>query len=203
MANDKKSNKTMLTGQNGARFTLHRQPLYDTMIVKSVSDINGEYRFFSSTQGLPLHLTNLRQNNSLEKGRSFELQGVAIEAVNMDETKPKALYLLARNSSIELVISEKVYLEMPVAMAAGKMYQESSRAGAVDSALVLQQFGAPSHMPISFGNRPLEIASQQTFFVRWKTAQLAGAELASATPTAGQDLHIRMVLKGTLTKPIQ
>lgn len=198
-----RANATMLTGANGARFTLHRQPLYDTYVIKDTTDINSEYRFFSTTQGQPLHISNLRQNNSLEKGRSFELQGVAIEAVNMDETRPKCLYLLSRNSSIELVISEKTFLEMPVAMAAGKMYQESSKAGQTDAALMLQQFGAPTHQPISFGNRPLEIASQQTFFVKLRTAGLSGAELIAATPSAANPIHVRMVLKGTLTKPIQ
>jgi hypothetical protein len=197
------SNSTQLQAANGARFTVHRQSLYDTQIRTSATVANSSYRFFGDVQNKPLHITNLRQNAQLEKGNSFQCHGIVMSAINMDSTKPEMLHLLVRNSGIQFTISDKIYYESAVAMVCGKIYQDSSKAGATDSTLILQSLGAPEARGVAFGKNPWNIDSQQGFAVNLNTSGLAGAEVAAATPSVGADLYLRCELKGLYTRPIQ
>jgi len=197
------ANSTQLQAANGARFTVHRQSLYDTQIRTSVTVVNSSYRFFGDVQNKPLHITNLRQNAQLEKGNSFQCHGIVMAACNMDDTKSKMLYLLQRNSAISFTISDKTYYESSLGMVSGKIYQDAAKAGAADVSLTLQSFGAPEAKGVAFGKNPWNIDSQQGFAVNLSTSGLAGAEIAAATPTANEDLYLRCELKGLYTRPIQ
>lgn len=196
-------NSTQLVGENGMRFTVHRQPLYDTQVRTSASSVNTEYRYFSNVQNQPLYITNLTQNSQLEKGNSFQCHGINMEAISMDATKSQLLYLLGRNSSISLKISDKTYYQAALSMVAGGISQNAALAGATDAAQSLQQYGMPRCQGVSFGKNPWNIDSQQGFVVLFSTQNLSGAELTAATPSADNDIHIKCILKGLYTKPIQ
>lgn len=196
-------NSTQLQAANGARFTVHRQSLYDTQVRTSLTVVNSSYRFFGDVQNKPLHITNLRQNAQLEKGNSFQCHGIVMSAINMDDLKPQMLYLLVRNSAISFTISDKIYFESALGMACGKIYQDSAKAGATDASITLQSLGAPDARGVAFGKNPWNIDSQQGFAVNLSTSGLVGPEVAAATPTAAQDLYLRCELKGLYTRPIQ
>lgn len=198
-----KRDSTLLVGEDGARYTLHRQPIYDTQIRKSDSTVNNEYKYFSDVQNKGLHITNLEQNGILAKGYSFQCHGMSLQAVNTDKTKTDMAHLLSRNSSIEFRINSKIYLQLPVALASGGISQQSSQSDPAVATIFSSQLGVPANKMNSFGKAPLNIGSQQPFVVTWKTAELAGAELAAATPTEGFDYYVRLSLLGIMTKPIQ
>jgi hypothetical protein len=197
------ANSTQLQAANGARFTVHRQSLYDTQIRTSVTVANSSYRFFGDVQNKPLHITNLRQNAQLEKGNSFQCHGIVFAATNMDDLKPTMLHYLQRNSGIAFTISDKIYYESALGMASGKIYQDAAKAGATDTSITLQSFGAPDARGVAFGKNPWNIDSQQGFAVNLSTSGLVGAEIVAATPTAAFDLYLRCELKGLYTRPIQ
>lgn len=196
-------NSTQLQAASGARFTVHRQSLYDTQVRTSATVANSSYRFFGDVQNKPLHITNLRQNAQLEKGNSFQCHGIVFAAVNMDDLKPQILHLLSRNSGISFTISDKIYFESALSMSCGKIYQDSAKAGATDASIILQSLGAPDARGIAFGKNPWNIDSQQGFAVNLNTSGLVGGEIAAATPTASVDLYLRCELKGLYTRPIQ
>ena len=194
---------TQLQASTGARFTVHRQSLYDTQIRTSTTVANSSYRFFGDVQNKPLSITNLRQNAQLEKGNSFQCHGIVMSAVNMDDLKPKMLHLLIRNSSVSFIISDKTYYEGNVGMVCGKIYQDSAKAGATDASITLQSLGAPDARGVAFGKNPWNIDSQQGFAVNLNTSELDATEQTAVTPTAGQNLYLRCELKGLYTRPIQ
>lgn len=181
-----------------------RQPLYDTIIISSASDINADRRFFNDVQGKAKYLTNLRQNNSLETAKSFRIQGLGIEAHTQDATKIKALPLIMRNSALEMQVGEKIYFESPMRIVAGRLWQNAAMAGDTDAQIFLQQFGEPSANAVQFGNKHfVDIEPLQSFSVRFKTEGLAGAELTAATPSATDSLYFVCLLKGLLRRPVQ
>jgi hypothetical protein len=199
-----KKDSTLLVGEDGARYTLHRQPIYDTQVRTSTSTLNNEYKYFSDVQNKSLHITNLEQNGQLAKGYSFQCHGMAIQAINEDAQRPHLAHLLSRNSSLEFKINSKIYLQLPVAVANGGISQTSSQSDPVVAAIFSSQFGAPSCKMNSFGKSPLNIGSQQPFVVTWKTQGLdVASEIAAATPRAENDYYVRLLLLGIMTKPIQ
>lgn len=194
-----------------------RLPLFDTLILESGQSPVGTRQFFSSVQGKPRSMTNLRQNNMLETAVSYRILGMAIDCQNLYDDNYAALGLIMENSSLRLHIGEKDYWEGPMLFAAGRIKQNSALAAAttvaattIQNARTYQHFGDEAVQGIMFpGDHFVDVNPLQGFFVEWVCGAgsapyaMTAEEISAATPAMNTRLRFMLSFKGLLRRPVQ
>jgi len=190
--------------------------IYDTIKIEGGEQPIGLRGFFSSVQGKPTALTNLRQNNILESGVSFRILAMGAEGSTSSSANWRVLPLIAENSVIKLHIGEKEYFAAPLWMAAGKFEMELLELVGDQSPIVAtnhiscyQRYGKACTEAINLGSRhAIDIGPLQSFRVEMETSShaqygLNSTELLQATPDVGTSIKIAFFLKGLLRRPVQ
>ncbi len=181
-----------------------RQGLYDTVTIASTSSIQEEKRFFSNREGKTLTETNMRQNGSLERGKSLRVTGLQIDAQASDSLKKSLLSLYQEYSYFQFQIAEKVYLEGPLRHLTGKIDYHSALTGAIDAADHFVQYGCAGNNPVGFnGDHVLDIAPLTSFFLLWKVEGASAAQITAMTPSADAPVRFIATLKGIVRRLVQ
>lgn len=182
-----------------------KQHLYDTIDLDSDSVVTEERRFFSSSQGKTLSLSNLKGNGALERNKSFKIYGIQIDAHCSDPAKKELLALYSAYSYIDLWIGEKSYFTAPLRHAVGKISHNVALAGGTNLTTdSFVQYGAAGANPITFqGPHAQEIGSQISFYMAWKAEGVPSAIATKMTPSTGEVVRVVASLKGVLRRPVQ
>lgn len=195
-----------------------RMPLYDTINQAAAEAATGTRVFFQSISGKPLAWTNLRQPGSLETAVSYRIQGMSIDASNVNLANQDLLEVVKQFSSLRLHVGEKDYWNGPMNFAAGRLKQnaaitattQTAPGAAVTAAILNQHYGDEAIQGVMFpGDHFVDINPLQNFFVEWVcgagTAPFAmsAAEIAQSTPAAGTRVLWMLSLKGLQRRPVQ
>lgn len=184
-----------------------RQGLYDTVTIKSDSVITEEKRFFANREGKTLVETNMRQNGSLERGKSLRVTGLQVDAQHSDSAKKNLLALYQECSYFQFQIAEKVYLEGPLRHLTGKIDYHSALTGgpvADVTADHFSQYGCAGNNPVGYnGDHVLDIAPLTSFFLLWKVEGATSAQIGAMTPSAGEAVKFVATLKGIIRRLVQ
>lgn len=181
-----------------------RQGLYDTVTISNASSIQEEKRFFSNREGKTLTETNMRQNGSLERGKSLRVTGLQIDAQNSDSAKKNLLAFYQELSYFQFQIAEKVYLEGPLRHLTGKIDYHSAVAGATDVADHFVQYGSAGNNPVGFnGDHVLDIAPLTSFFLLWKVEGASAGQITAMTPSIDAPIRFVATLKGIIRRLVQ
>jgi hypothetical protein len=180
---------------NGALRDQIRQDIFDTIIQEEGAVVSGVNEFFTSVQGKPAHLTNLRQNQMLENQVSYLVQGLGFNAVVRDAANVNILPLIMDHSAFKLVIGEKIYWEGPLRYIAGNIEQEGA---------FLAQLGSYDNAKYALkGQDSIAIPPLQSFKCRWEVLGLSAADADKTKPVAGTKVHYVARLLGLLRRPVQ
>jgi len=181
-----------------------RQGLYDTVSINNSSSIQEEKRFFSNREGKTLTETNIRQNGSLERGKSLRVTGLQIDAQSSDSAKKSLLSLYQELSYFQFQIAEKVYLEGPLRHLTGKIDYHSAIAGTADASDHFVQYGSAGNNPVGFnGDHVLDIAPLTSFFLLWKVEGASAAQINAMTPSIDAPIRFVATLKGIVRRLVQ
>jgi len=181
-----------------------RQGLYDTVSINNSSSIQEEKRFFSNREGKTLTETNMRQNGSLERGKSLRVTGLQIDAQSSDSAKKSLLSLYQELSYFQFQIAEKVYLEGPLRHLTGKIDYHSAIAGTADASDHFVQYGSAGNNPVGFnGDHVLDIAPLTSFFLLWKVEGASAAQINAMTPSIDAPIRFVATLKGIVRRLVQ
>jgi len=181
-----------------------RQGLYDTVSINNSSSIQEEKRLFSNREGKTLTETNMRQNGSLERGKSLRVTGLQIDAQSSDSAKKSLLSLYQELSYFQFQIAEKVYLEGPLRHLTGKIDYHSAIAGTADASDHFVQYGSAGNNPVGFnGDHVLDIAPLTSFFLLWKVEGASAAQINAMTPSIDAPIRFVATLKGIVRRLVQ
>lgn len=196
-----------------------RLPLYDTVSIESAESPVATRTFFSNIQGKPKSWTNLKQPGSLETAVSYRIQGMAIDAINVNAVNRNVIPEVVQFSSLRLHVGEKDYWEGPMNFAAGRIYQNAAAAAttltaaatpAVVDTYLLQHLGDVAIQGIMFpGDHFVDINPLQNFFVEWVCGAgqapftFNAGELTQATAGGGFRTIWMLSLKGLQRRPVQ
>lgn len=177
-----------------------KQPLYDSLDVTSASVITEERQFFANTQGKALTQSNLRGNGSLERNKSFRIQGIQVDALSNDPAKQELLALFSTYSFVQLWLAEKQYWESPLRFVTGKI--RSTMTGSTDASY--NQFGDAGCNPVMYqGEQTLDIGPLTNFYMVWKVEGAIAGQITAMTPSAAYPIRFVASLKGILRRPVQ
>lgn len=190
-----------------------RMPLYDTIQQEALQSPVASRVFFQDIQGKPLAWTNLKQPSSLETAVSFRIQGMAIDAINVNAANRLILGTIVQFSSLKLHVGEKDYWNGPMNFAAGRVKQNAAVAttvAATTSDYCLQHFGDEAIQGVMFpGDHFVDINPLQNFFVEWVCGAgqapfaMTAGEIAAGTPAAATRMLYMLSLKGLQRRPVQ
>ena len=180
------------------------QPLYDTIdIIAAESPQASPRAFFTDVQAKLKAETNLRQNAQLEGYVSFRILGMCLDAQNLSATLRAGLPLIMEHSSLILKVGEKDYYEGQGTHWAGRVkHREAVTSATADQCF--QHYGDEATNAVILGSRHyVDIPPLQSFRVNWVVEGMSAAEIAAATPGAGEKLRFICSLKGLQRRPVQ
>jgi hypothetical protein len=189
-----------------------RQPMYDTIVILGGQSPIGIHTFFSAVQGKSINATNLRQNNMMESGVSYRVQGMGLDAQNLNVQNIDVLSLIMKASGLKFRIGEKVYFTANLNQVCGRVDTVMSACPGSNATVVEKAFGhlgAPSVAQIAFkGQYAIDIAPLQSFAVDMEVSSdatfgLSGGLVARATPAANTKVEFTLSLKGLMRRPVQ
>jgi hypothetical protein len=184
-----------------------REPLYDQVVISAAENPTGIRQFFSSVQGKSRAQTNLRQNNLLERGTAYRIQGLSLDCMNIYSLNFAALPLIMENSSIRVRIAEKDYWDTCALYLTGRVSSQMSAATTVAATTidrVVQHYGDVLPNSVVFGGRDaINIPMLYSFFAEWTVSGLTAAEIAASTPSANTSLKFMFAFKGLKRRPVQ
>jgi hypothetical protein len=146
----------------------------------------------------------MRQNGSLERGKSLRVTGLQIDAQNSDSSKKNLLAFYQELSYFQFQIAEKVYLEGPLRHLTGKIDYHSAIASDVAAADHFVQYGSAGNNPVGFnGDHVLDIAPLTSFFLLWKVEGASASQITSMTPSVDAPIRFVATLKGIVRRLVQ
>lgn len=184
-----------------------REPLYDQLEIAAAESPIGIRQFFSSVQGKSRAQTNLRQNNLLERGTAYRIQGMSLDCQNIYAANFSALPLIMENSSLRVRIAEKDYFDVSALYLCGRVKSDlaaSTTVAATTIDHVVQHYGDDLPQAVVFkGRDAINIPMLYSFFVEWTVSGMNAAEIAASTPAAGTRLKFMFSFKGLKRRPVQ
>jgi len=188
-------NSTRLRAGGSLVFDQIREPLFDTYKYIDAEALNGNRVFFNDIKSKTPDQTNMRIDGQLENGVSFLIQGIAVDAINVNPANAGILANIMEKSHVYLRIGEKNYWEGPVRFAAGRnsMFAITT---VVDTTYYQEQFGRQAVAGVILNqDDSLVLESQQSFSVVMGTNGALGA--------VDTELNVVVSLKGLKRRPVQ
>lgn len=184
-----------------------REPLYDQIEIAAGESPVGIRSFFSAVQGKSRAQSNLRQNNLLERGVAYRIQGMRLDCQNIYAVNFSALPLIMENSSIKVRIAEKDYFDVAALYLTGKVKTHMAAATTVAATTidhVQQHYGDESVAPVQFtGRDAIDIPMLYSFNAEWTVSGMNAAEIAAATPAPNTRLKFLFAFTGLKRRPVQ